>query len=174
MPKRILVALDRGRHAEAALAGLDEICSPGDEVTLLSVVRPSARRQIGTRPPRAVTAFTDPVGTARLAPGRETPVFETPEQVHERQVVEISSYLGRRADELQRRGFRVHVKALVNKQPARAIVEFARAYRPSAIVMVKRAYDPSRFFFRSVSDDVDRANVAPLVLLPGVHRRAIP
>lgn len=164
MARRILVPLDGSRRADSALEQLPQFCAPGDEVTLLAVERPSSRQQVGTRQARAVTQFSDPSGTARLAPGRETPVFETPAQARERQMAGLSSYLGRKAALVQSQGFQVHIQPIIDKDPARAIVDYAATYRPSAILMVPRRWDPRRIF-RSVSREVERAGVAPVVLL---------
>jgi nucleotide-binding universal stress UspA family protein len=166
MPQRILVPLDRSHRSDAALAGLTEVCAPGDEITLLSVVKPAARAQVGTRQSRTASHLSDPAATARLAPGRDTPIFETQEQVRERQVVTLTGYLNAKADELQRRGFKVYIQPLVEKDPAKAIIDYARSYRPSAILMVRRTHDPRRFIFGSVSSEVAKADVAPLLLLP--------
>jgi hypothetical protein len=125
MPRRILLPLDRSHRSDEALAALADVCQPADEITLLSVAHPPASVQDGMCPAQAITHFSDPSGTARLAPGRETPVFETPEQAQERKVTELSADLNARADALQRIGFHVHVQPLVDRRPARAIVEYA-------------------------------------------------
>ena len=174
MPRRILVPLDRSHRSEAALNALPEVCDPADEIMLIAVAQPGQRRQTGTRQARAVTRFSDPSGTARLAPGRESPVFETEEEVRERQMAELSTYLNARADTLQRQGFRVAILPVVDQQPARAIIESAKQYRPDVIVMVRRTLDPRRFLFGSVSSRVARADVAPLLLLPVTTSRQSP
>jgi hypothetical protein len=173
MPGRVLVPLDRSRRAEAVLALLVDVCQPGDEVMLLSVSRPASRQQIGTRASRTMTQIADPIGAARLAPGREPPLFETPEQAQERRLAQLSRYLGVHADALQRKGYRVAIQALIARDTPGAIIEYATRYQPSAIVMVRRRLDPRRFF-RSVSGRVRQSNVAPVLLLSSGHERKEP
>jgi nucleotide-binding universal stress UspA family protein len=154
------------------MARLPEVCEPGDEVTLLAVAKPAARQQVGSRPLRAATSFADASGTARMTPGRDTPVFETREQAYERQMAALSSYLNRNADALQSQGFRVYIRPVVATDPAQSIIEYARTHRPDVIVMVRRTLDPRRWIFGSVSSAVVRAKAAPVLLLEAGNRRA--
>src|SRR5690554_5764115 len=146
MGKRILLPLDGSRRADAVLAHLPAVCEPGDEVMLLSVARPGSRQQVGTRPTRAVTSWANSAGAVRLVTGGDTPVFETKEQARERQVVTLTSYLNAYADEVQARGYSVHIQPLIDKDPAGAIIEFAQTYRPDLILMARRTLDPRRLF----------------------------
>ena len=168
MPRRVLVPLDRSHRSEAALAQLPEVCSPSDEITLISVGAPGEREHIAALPPSNAIRYGGVVG---INIGRETPVFETPKQARERQLAELSSYLGDKADELLSRGFDVQIQPIVAKNPASAIIKFARDHKPSLIVLVRRTHDPRRLIFGSVAGAIARSDVAPVLLLPARPRR---
>jgi nucleotide-binding universal stress UspA family protein len=84
--------------------------------------------------------------------------------VHQRK--ELQAFLETKADALRERGFRVRTEAILHKDPSRAIIDYARKTRPNLIAMVRRTHDPRRFIFGSVTSDVVKSDVAPVVLLP--------
>jgi nucleotide-binding universal stress UspA family protein len=84
--------------------------------------------------------------------------------VHQKK--DLDAFLDAKADELRARGFHVRTEAVINKDPARAIVDFARRTRPNLIAMVRRTHDPRRHIFGSVTSDVVKSDIAPVVLLP--------
>jgi nucleotide-binding universal stress UspA family protein len=168
MPRRILVPLDGSHRAEAALAQLPEHCGHSDEITLLSVVKPAPPEKIGTSMGQSVSHYYNPRSSASA---RDIPVFETEEEARERQLTNLGSYLSAQADILRKQGFDVRIQPLMDSRPARAIIEYARSYRPSAIIMVRRTHDPRRLIFGSVSSEVARADVAPILLLPSREAR---
>lgn len=88
-----------------------------------------------------------------------------------RQKKELQDFVDRKADELRERGFHVRTEIAIHREPARAIIEYARRAKPSLIVMVRRTHDPRRYVFGSVSGDVVKSDVAPVILLPPARSR---
>jgi nucleotide-binding universal stress UspA family protein len=82
------------------------------------------------------------------------------------QLADLQAFLDEKADELRQRGFHVRTEAALDARPARAIIEYARRAQPSLIAMIRRSHDPRRFIFGSVSGEVVKSDVAPVVLLP--------
>jgi nucleotide-binding universal stress UspA family protein len=82
------------------------------------------------------------------------------------QLEDLKAFLEGKAEELRRRGFNVRTEASISNQPARAIIDYARRAKPNLIAMVRRTHDPRRHIFGSVSGEVVKSDVAPVVLLP--------
>jgi nucleotide-binding universal stress UspA family protein len=82
------------------------------------------------------------------------------------QLEELHTFLETKAEELRKRGFRVRVEFEVDPRPARAIIRYARRVKPNLIVMIRRSHDPRRYVFGSVSSEIIKSDVAPVILLP--------
>jgi len=88
-----------------------------------------------------------------------------------RQLEELRAFLEAKADELRKRGFNVRIEAVLHNDPAKAIIAYARRAKPNMIAMIRRSHDPRRLVFGSVSGEVVKSDVAPVVLLPPGPRR---
>lgn len=87
-------------------------------------------------------------------------------EARQRQLEELRAFLEAKADELRKRGFNVRIEAAVHNDAAKAIVNYARRAKPNLIAMIRRTHDPRRYVFGSVSGEVVKSDVAPVVLLP--------
>jgi nucleotide-binding universal stress UspA family protein len=84
----------------------------------------------------------------------------------QQQLTELHAFLEGKAEELRQSGFHVRTEFDINPRPARAIIEYARRAKPNLIVMLRRTHDPRRYVFGSVSSEVIKSDVAPVILLP--------
>jgi len=167
--RRVLVPLDGSKNAEAALPLLEQICSPGDTVVLLSVRKPE-------RPERSATVPGQPVGGAVSGPsgavlGLVTPdvsVFrETTDQTLDRQTNEARDYLEGLAGGLRQAGLEVETTVIVDDQPGNAIVAYAKKMKPSFIAMLRRTrFGVSELLFGSVATHLVESKVAPVLFVP--------
>jgi nucleotide-binding universal stress UspA family protein len=87
-------------------------------------------------------------------------------QARQHQLEELKAFLQDKAEELRQRGFHVRTEFDISPRPARAIIEYARRARPDLIVMIRRTHDPRRYVFGSVSGEIIKSDVAPVILLP--------
>jgi nucleotide-binding universal stress UspA family protein len=84
----------------------------------------------------------------------------------QQQLDTLRAFLDAKADDLRQRGFRVRTEAVLDRSPAHAIISYAQQAKPNLIAMIRRSHDPRRFVFGSVSGEVVKSDVAPVVLLP--------
>jgi len=169
MARRILVPLDGTDKAATAIAALPDLASSGDEIVLLSVSEPQTALQRGTRPGRVVWGDVGgPTGGVAAAARPDMPVYgETTDQTFQRQLNETMNQLRPLAAALEEKGFKVMMAAEVNDDPAEAIADVARRTQPVFILM-KRTTHPGigQRLFGTVAQQVIRANVAPVLILP--------
>ena len=96
------------------------------------------------------------------------PVYgETTDQTFQRQLNETMNQLRPLAATLEEKGFKVMMAAEVNEDPAEAIADVARRTKP-AFILMKRTTHPGigQRLFGTVAQQVIRANVAPVLILP--------
>lgn len=169
MARRVLIPLDGTDNAATAIASLPDVASPDDEIVLLSVAEPETALQRGTRPGRVVWGEVGgPSGGIGAAARPDMPVYgETTDQTFQRQLNEAMNRLRLLASKLEEQGFKVMIAAEVNEDPADAIVDVARRTKPVFILM-KRTTHPGigQRLFGTVAQQVIRANVAPVLILP--------
>jgi nucleotide-binding universal stress UspA family protein len=169
MARRVLIPLDGSNHAATAIAALPDVASPGDEIVLLSVAEPQKALQRGMRPGRIVWGeVAGPAGGVGGTARPDMPTYvETDDQTLQRQIDEKISLLRPLATSLESHGYKVTTAAEVNEDPAAAIVDVARKTQPSFILM-KRTTHPGigQRLFGTVAQQVIRANVAPVMILP--------
>ncbi len=167
--KRILVPLDGTKSPGNALAKLEELCSPEDELILLNVEKPDHAAHAGFTPGMLLagrSASTD--GRTSSSVGPDLPRFvETQDQVLQRQRTESMEQLEDLAYPLRKRGFHVRTEALVEPEPEKAIIEYARETKPTFIAVLPRMHPG---FIESVlgsaGNRILRAHVAPVLFLP--------
>jgi nucleotide-binding universal stress UspA family protein len=169
MPRRVLIPLDGSDKAAAAIAALPTLASPDDEIVLLSVAEPEKALQRGIRPGRIVWGEVGGPSCGIGATARpDMPVYgETTDQTFQRQLNETMNQLRLIASKLEGQGFKVMTAAEINEDPADAIADVARRTKPVFILM-KRTTHPGigQRLFGTVAQQVIRANVAPVLILP--------
>ena len=169
MTRRILIPLDGTDKAATAISALPDLASPGDEVVLLSVSEPQKALQRGIRPGRVVWGDVGgPTGGVGAAARPDMPVYgETTDQTFQRQLNETMNALRPVAADLEKQGFKVMMATEINEDPAEAIADVARRTKPVFILM-KRTTHPGigQRLFGTVAQQVIRANVAPVLILP--------
>lgn len=169
MARRVLIPLDGSDQATTAIAALPDLASPGDELVLLSIAEPQKALQRGTRPGRIVWGeVAGPAGGVAGTARPDMPTYvETSDQTLQRQIDEKMNVLRPLASSLESQGFKVMTVAEVNEEPAEAIVDVARRTQPTFILM-KRTTHPGigQRLFGTVAQQVIRANVAPVMILP--------
>ena len=166
--KSVLVPLDGSEAAEAVLPFLEQVCSPGDTVVLLSVQHPENPERIGATPGGVVRGgFNGPSGGVLGVATPEVSIFaETKDQVGERQINEAQGYLHSLASRL-RNTAEVRSEVLLANNPADEIVRYAHRMKPTFIVMRSRTRPGlTERFFGGVIGRVLQAEVAPVLLVP--------
>ena len=171
MARRVLVPLDRTERSELALKALPEICEPGDDVVLLSIAEQEHQLERGVRPGRTVRGgVAGPAGGGTEAvAGPDLPEYaETRDQTYQRQLDEMEDYLRPKARALEAQGFRVSMAFEISNQPAQAIVDVARLWKPTFIMMARTTHPGvGGRLFGTVAQQVIREDVAPVMILPG-------
>ncbi len=167
--RNVLVPLDGTKNAEASLAILEKICDPEDQLLLLSVSKPEHPTQNGYRPGRLLRGGV--VGPAGGFGGALTPdrprYADIGSQVWQRQADESKDYLEGLAEGLRAHGFKVETEVLVDEHPDHAIIEFARASKPTFIAMLRRTHHGfGEMLFGSIAASIVRADVAPVLFVP--------
>jgi nucleotide-binding universal stress UspA family protein len=167
--KRVLVPLDGTKNAEAAIPTLARLCEPGDEVVLLKVDRSESPQRGGYRP--GVSVMQPIAGSAGAVPSVATPdvpfYVETGDQAIQRQLDEAKDYLEDLAGRLRATGQKVETVALISDNPDVAIIDYARAMKPSFIAMLRRTHPGfAEMILGSVATSVMRADVAPVLFVP--------
>lgn len=167
--KRILVPLDGTKNAECALAALEQILGPEDEFVLLAVRKPEEplRKGYGPGVVAAAGVIVGP-GGGMIGAGPDLPVYaETTDQALQSQVAESKDYLERLAAGLRDDGYTVETEVLIDENPDRAIIEYARKMQPTFIAMCRRTSTGLReFIFGSTASSIARADVSPVLFLP--------
>jgi nucleotide-binding universal stress UspA family protein len=166
--KRVLVPLDGTKDAEAALPWLSEVCAGDDEIVLLSVKRREATQRRGSRPgERVEQAISEPGGGVADAVSPDLPTYaESGTQTLQRQLDETTDYLEGLASGLRDEGFIVHTDVLISDRPGEAIIDYARQLKPSFLIMVRRTHSFAERIFGSVSENILKADVAPVLFVP--------
>ncbi|HLF76106.1 MAG TPA: universal stress protein [Dehalococcoidia bacterium] len=168
--KNVLVPLDGTKDAEAALPLLEQVCSSGDSIVLLSVQKPEDAQATGTVPGRRVRGgFAGPSGGVMGMVTPDVPVYdETKDQTLQRQIGETQDYLEGLAADLRRAGLDVKTEVRMDDHPAQAIVEYAKQMKPTFIAMLRRTHlGVGEILFGSVATQVIRSEVAPVLFVPG-------
>ena len=162
MPRRVLIPLDRTERAEDALKALPDICEKGDEVILLSIAAPEHETMTGMRPGRTITR-------AAGIPRPDMPVYaETSDQVSQRQLDELESYLTPKARELEAAGYNVAMAFELSDHPGEAIAEVARRVKPTFVMLVRAThYGIQERMFGTAAQHVITEGIAPVMILPG-------
>ena len=170
MARRVLLPLDRTNKSEEALKALPGLCDKGDEIILLSIAEEERTPQRGMRPGRVVRGGSvgGPAGGVAGVARPDLPVYaETHDQTTQRQLDEMESYMTPKARALESQGFIVAMAFEISEDPARAIVEVAKQTKPNYIVMMRTTHPGiGQRVFGTVAQQVIRADVAPVVILP--------
>ncbi|TAK56750.1 MAG: universal stress protein [Dehalococcoidia bacterium] len=168
MIMKIMATFDRSEYGEAILPALQQIAAlPNAKFVLLAVAEsPSGRRRRGRTPIAAVSAaFGGDIVIVKPQPER---LVETKSQAIARQVSALEDYLRDLAKQLPE-GSSYSIEAHVAEHPANVIIERARQEAPAVIVMATHGHTGLvRSLFGSVTDDVVRSGVAPVLV---VHPR---
>jgi nucleotide-binding universal stress UspA family protein len=166
MARQILVTLDGSALSRSILPFLPAILRFGDEVLLITVGPPPAatRRSLGepSQPVIVGSAF------AKLEP--DPPDYaEDASQALESTRAELRDYLDDESLFLRNEGFTVKCEVLIDRDPANAIVGYAREHGPLYIAMATHGRGGlDRAVHGSVAEAVVRSGVAPvLVFHPG-------
>jgi nucleotide-binding universal stress UspA family protein len=163
--RRVLVPLDGTKNAEAAIESLEQICTPGDEVVLLTVKSPEPAERAGFRPGNVVsTGVAGGFGGAAMP---DVPNYvETTDQASQRQVNQARDYLEGLAANLRHKGYKVDTEVILSDKPDQAIVQHARNMHPTFIAMLRRTHSVvGDILFGGTALSVLRADVAPVLLV---------
>lgn len=167
--KSVLVPLDGTVEAEKALPPLSELCSKGDTLVLLTVVKPEGPAKTGSAPGRRVRGgFGGLSGGVSGLVTPEVPTYsETTDQVSQRQISEGIDYLKSFVPSFEANGIKVRIEVLTDEHPADAIVKFAKTLQPTFIAMTRRPHTGiTGVLTGSVASHVVRADVSPVLLVP--------
>ena len=166
--KRVLVPLEGTQAAETALPFLEQVCTPGDSVVLLSVSKPDEPARVGTHPGREIPGgFAGPSGGVTGTVTPDTSVFvETKDQSTERQINEVHDYLEDLAVGPRLAGFDVKTDFLVADDPAKAILQYARAMKPTLIAFQHRPqFGLRELLLGSFAKRLVQAEIAPVLFV---------
>jgi nucleotide-binding universal stress UspA family protein len=166
MARRILVTLDGSALSRSILPFLPAILRFGDEVLFITVGPPPAatRRSVG-EPTQPIVVGT---AIAKLEP--DPPDYaEDAAQALEAARAELRDYLEDESLFLRNEGFAVRCEVLFDRDPASAIVGYAREQGPLYIAMATHGRGGlDHAVHGSVAESVVRSGVAPvLVYRPG-------
>jgi nucleotide-binding universal stress UspA family protein len=165
---KVMATFDRSPYSESILGVLQEVAAlPDITFTFLAVAEPfEGKRRRGPR--RRPTAIVLPGATAGDAivvePGPQSFV-ERKDQAISRELTELEEYLHDIA-RLLPKGIRYTVDAQVGEHPSQIIIARARRDAPDVIVMATHGHTGLvRSLFGSVSEEVVRSGVAPVLLV---------
>ncbi len=161
---KIMATFDHSKYGEAIVPVLQQIALlPDANFILLSVAElPAGRRRRGSthRPTMVVTA-----GDILVIKPLPQEYVETTSQAIARNVSALEDYLRDIAMQLPE-GSSCTVEAHVGGHPAQVIIERARQEAPAVIVMATHGHTwPVRSLFGSVTEDVVRSGVAPVLVV---------
>jgi nucleotide-binding universal stress UspA family protein len=150
---------------------LPTVCEKGDQITLLSIAEPERELQTGLRPGRVImgSGFGTGTGGAAGFARPDLPIYgETADQALEHQLDLLETYLSPKAKALEAEGFIASMAFEISRDPAEAIVEVARRLKPTFILMARTTHPGiAERLFGTVAQQVIRADVAPVMILPG-------
>lgn len=163
---KIMATFDRSTYGEAILPVLRQIAAlPDVTFTFLAVAEPfhGQRRRGQAQKP---TAMVVPTGSdAVVIPATAQKFIETKDQAINREILELAEYLHHIAKQLPD-GISYTAEAQVGDHPAQIIIERARQEAPDVIVMATHGHTGlARSLFGSVTEDVVRAGVAPVLVV---------
>jgi nucleotide-binding universal stress UspA family protein len=160
---KVIATFDGSKFAEATLPLLARIAAlPGCHILMLGVVHePAGRRQRpGYRRPSAAVMSNDPFVVMPPQPR----YAETRGQAIDSRTDAMRDYLRRLATELPQSAS-YEVEAHIDQHPADCITTRAREEQADLIVMATHGHTGLlRTLFGSVTEDVVRAGVAPVLL----------
>jgi len=163
---KIMATFDRSTYGEAILPVLQQIAAlPDVTFTFLAVAVPfHGQRQRGQA--RKPTAMVVPTGGDAIVVQPGTQKFiETKDQAVNREILELEEYL-RHIAKLLPEGISYTAEAQLGEHPSQIIIARAREEAPDVIVMATHGHTGLvRSLFGSVTEDVVRAGVAPVLVV---------
>jgi nucleotide-binding universal stress UspA family protein len=161
MPRQVLVTLDGSALSRSIMQYLPAILRPGDNIVLLTVgwATPLRRPRLGPSQPVAV-------GTSVFLDVAQPEYAEDQAHAIDRTKTELRDYLEDEGLFLRNEGFSVKCEALLDHDPARAIIAYAKEMGPLLIAMATHGRSGlSHAVNGSVAEQVVKSSVAPVLLI---------
>jgi nucleotide-binding universal stress UspA family protein len=128
MAKQILVAANGLDDAQRAIKQLRQVCSPEDEVVLLTLLEEPEAEFIGTRPSGQVMPppYTGAAGSVGPRMPEDTPAFVPREELREMKARDVSEVLDKETQTLRDAGVRLRLDTVYADDASTAILDYAR------------------------------------------------
>ncbi len=162
MPRSVLVTLDGSAASEAILPFLPAVLRHGDQVVLLQVAPPP--HEVSRGRVQRIEPVMHP--SAVVLEAAEPEYAEDEDHALRRTRAEVLDYLADRGLLLRNEGFDVRCEVVIDEDPQRAIVAFARQLGPLFIAMATHGRSGlSHALNGSVTEHVIRSRVAPVLVV---------
>lgn len=167
MAKTLLVPLDGKAASEHTIEVVEEFCATSDRLILLAIARPASAVRSGSMPGMSASAMVTPSANVAPVVTPDVSVFaETKDQSIQGSLDEARDYLEKLASPLRRKGFSVSTEVHISENPGEAIIEYARQTHPTLIAMLGNPPSLGDRVFGSVTSNVVKAGIAPVLIVP--------